>query len=408
MPRILFLSANDLVTSGFQAQAQAVRAYRDADWDVHFAVMRPREEARANEAYSEILQVEGVQVHRWQIPDTALSRIAWAKSTSAQLDWACRLGLAIRNSTLADSPFDVIYASEFIGIAACRISGVLTSHSALVHRFFGVAQPQRALAISRARRFVSRALLHQWALNSPCDLLIMTNDGTLGDQVILKHAPQNEPKLLFLPNGVDVPDWCRANVRMRDRERRVLRIVMVSRLVGWKRVHLGLRAMALAKHRGVSLEARVIGDGPEAASLRQLANELGIESSVTFCGPVSNEQVWIHYLWADVLVSCYDWSNVGNPLFEALSVGLPVVTLANGGTSQWIKHRLNGLLCQAEDDQIPEELARALHDLQHQPGLLGDLSKGALETARSRVWSWRERMQHEIDRVSEVMGRLQS
>jgi glycosyltransferase involved in cell wall biosynthesis len=105
-------------------------------------------------------------------------------------------------------------------------------------------------------------------------------------------------------------------------------------------------------------------------------------------------------------VSCYDWSNVGNPLFEALSAGLPVVTLANGGTSQWVTHRLNGLLCQAESDRIPEEVARALCDLQHQPRMLDDLSKGALETARNRVWSWKERMRHEIDRVSEVMGRL--
>ena len=47
----------------------------------------------------------------------------------------------------------------------------------------------------------------------------------------------------------------------------------------------------------------------------------------------------------------YTSTNVGNPLLEAIRHNKIIVTLNNGDTGDWIKHRVSGLIYDVDDDK---------------------------------------------------------
>ena len=78
------------------------------------------------------------------------------------------------------------------------------------------------------------------------------------------------------------------------------------------------------------------GDGPERKILEQLSNKLGIKQYIRFEGASPHNEVPKYFATADIFLSFYDWSNVGNPLLEAMMGGKCIVTLNNGDTGRFI------------------------------------------------------------------------
>jgi glycosyltransferase involved in cell wall biosynthesis len=119
-------------------------------------------------------------------------------------------------------------------------------------------------------------------------------------------------------------------------------LVVVSRLVEYKRVDVVIRAVAglVAVVPGVRL--RIVGQGPQRSSLERLAKSLGIGDRVTFDGFVEHhEDVLCLIARSRCLVSASEVEGFGIVLVEAMSVGTPVVVsdipayreVTAGGTS---------------------------------------------------------------------------
>ncbi len=73
----------------------------------------------------------------------------------------------------------------------------------------------------------------------------------------------------------------------------------------------------------------LVGDGPEAAKLRQLADQSGVSERIHFCG--WQPQVREILLASDLLVLPSRWEGMPNVLLEAMGAGRPVVcTQAQG------------------------------------------------------------------------------
>lgn len=113
--------------------------------------------------------------------------------------------------------------------------------------------------------------------------------------------------------------------------------VAISRLVGYKRIDLAIRAAALAGRRLV-----VIGQGPERARLEALARSLG-GRSVEFMGWVPDRTK--HEVLAGARALLFpgeeDFGIVG---VEALATGVPVVALGRGGMLDVVGARRGPLL----------------------------------------------------------------
>lgn len=105
-------------------------------------------------------------------------------------------------------------------------------------------------------------------------------------------------------------------------------IVFLGRFVSDKGAGLLIRAFAEVK--GVSKGLTLIGAGPEEASLKRLAHELGVD--VRFIGPLTGEDLVRELNRHEILVVPSLWAEpFGNVALEGLACGCVVVGSNDGG-----------------------------------------------------------------------------
>lgn len=132
--------------------------------------------------------------------------------------------------------------------------------------------------------------------------------------------------------------------------------LFVGRLVALKNVKTILRAFAYLnpqEHRLV-----VVGDGPEMASLRDLAYQLNLD--VLFTGRLEGNALYAWYLLADVFVLASYREAFGAVTNEALLAGCYALVSRNAGSSCLIQEGVNGYTFQPMD---VEELAQRMRDV---------------------------------------------
>jgi glycosyltransferase involved in cell wall biosynthesis len=143
-----------------------------------------------------------------------------------------------------------------------------------------------------------------------------------------------------------------------------------------------------------------VGDGPEMYALQQQAVELNVATAIVFMGAVEQEKVKEYLAAADVFLSFYDLSNLGNPIMEAMNAGLPIVTIDVGDTHKLIKHLRNGILIPANNlKDIPNWLMRLNEEVE----LRKQLAQASKSTADDIFWSWEQRIQKELTLVLDLI-----
>jgi glycosyltransferase involved in cell wall biosynthesis len=179
-------------------------------------------------------------------------------------------------------------------------------------------------------------------------------------------------------------------------------LMSLSRLERWKRIDRILRALPNIVAEEPRVKLLVVGDGTpdEKENLVNLTRQLGIESFVRFVGRVSHDNVADYLNLADIFISMYDLSNVGNPLLEAMSCGKCVITLNNGDTGQLISTEENGILLEMDQlEKLPESILRLVRS----PELRQRLGQNALQFAQVNFWTWHQRMRTEVNEVSKLL-----
>ena len=93
-------------------------------------------------------------------------------------------------------------------------------------------------------------------------------------------------------------------------------------------------------------------------------------------------------------LSSYELSNLGNPLFEAISCGAVVATLNNGSTSKMIVDGVTGLI---SDENDFRRNALKLIECETKPELLTMMRVAARNHLAINFDSWDQRMEREYD-----------
>lgn len=245
-----------------------------------------------------------------------------------------------------------------------------------------------------------------FAYKVPCDVFIMTNDGTRGDECA--EALGVPPgRFRFWRNGVDKsmyrPDFDRARFKAeRGIPAHHVVLLALGRLERWKGVDRLIAALPAVLATHPDLTVLVVGDGAERGRLEAQARELGVERAVRFMGAILHADIAEFLNGADVFVSLYHYSNVGNPLLEALACGKCIVTLDNGATGKLIRDGDTGVLVdEAALDRLPAALLRVVGD----PALRARLSTAALAFAETNLQTWPERLRMEVDLVEQLARR---
>lgn len=125
-------------------------------------------------------------------------------------------------------------------------------------------------------------------------------------------------------------------------------VIGVGSLVPAKRFDRFLRALALARGRGVDVRGVLVGDGAERGKLEALARDLGLlPDGVCFTGSRSDVPALLRGAHMHLLTSEHE--GFPNVLLESMAAGLPVVTTPAGDAALIVRDGETGFVV-AEDD----------------------------------------------------------
>lgn len=169
-----------------------------------------------------------------------------------------------------------------------------------------------------------------------------------------------------------------------------LRVLFAGRLLGWKGAHLAVRAVALARSRGVRIDFTLLGQGPYEAELHRLAASLGCHGEVNWIKQIPQQELFALYrtMHCFLFPSLHDSS--GNVVLEAQANGLPVVCLALGGPATLVSDQ-TAIVVPVDGDEtdVVDRLSLALEKLSENEALRLGMAEMAIQHAASFTWSGR-------------------
>lgn len=191
---------------------------------------------------------------------------------------------------------------------------------------------KRSLGARELAKEIARSLVNKMALVNPMLWLsLQKSTAILVKTAETKGAlpwPFRARAVVFPEIGVDCDGERQPSVRPPGSP---LKVLFVGRLLGWKGVHLAIRAVAEAVGRGSDLQFTIVGSGPYEDVLRRLAAGLGLSERIGWIPRLSQADLFELYGSMHCLLfpSLHDSS--GNVVLEAQANGLPVVCLDLGG-----------------------------------------------------------------------------
>lgn len=184
----------------------------------------------------------------------------------------------------------------------------------------------------------------------------------------------------LIPHGVNLGRFSASPLPASDE----CRVLAVGRLVPKKGFHVLLEALAAVR---AAWSVRIVGDGPEEAALRSLADALGIGPRVTWHGSASHADLPALYRAAHMVVvpsvvdQTGDRDGLPNVLLEALSSERPVVATRAGAIESAIVDGHSGLLVPASDAAA---LAAAIDIVAHRPDTARLIARGGRQLVERR------------------------
>ncbi len=180
-----------------------------------------------------------------------------------------------------------------------------------------------------------------------------------------------------IPNGI-VPLDRSDRARPAELEAGYFNFVIAGRMAPVKGIDQALTALSLVDPRE-KLRLVIIGDGPAAAELKDLAGSLGVDDRVRFLG--FRRDVYDFLAHADALLMPSLHEGLPYTLLEAMSLGAPVLASRVGGLAEVLQDGITGLLFPAAD---PEALRNACLRIAGDPDLARRIGVAAAVEQRSR------------------------
>lgn len=186
------------------------------------------------------------------------------------------------------------------------------------------------------------------------------------------NEPPGRPDAVVIPPGIDIAQFSPDPLG----DPTTGRVIAVGSLIRRKGFDVLIRAVARVVRNYAPAHLVLVGSGPEERSLRQLADQLGIQSSVSFAGTVPRAEVPRLLRSAEVFSHPAIFDTFPLAPLEAMACGLPAVVSSAGALPDIVGE--TGLVHAVGDD---EELARHLLEVLSTASL-----RQALGTAaRSRI-----------------------
>ncbi len=196
----------------------------------------------------------------------------------------------------------------------------------------------------------------RWAADHAAAVVAVSR--ALKDKLVTLGA--DAERITVLRNGVDLDQF-----RPRDRSAIRMKLALagpvwlaVGNLIELKGVHITLAALAKVPNATLL----VVGQGPEAARLRQLADRLGVAGRVRFLGSLAHADLCDYYNAADVMVLASSREGMPNVVLESLACGTPVIAAPFDGVTELMNVPEAGEIAEERSSDAIGEAWRLLRD----------------------------------------------
>jgi glycogen(starch) synthase len=163
------------------------------------------------------------------------------------------------------------------------------------------------------------------------------------------------------------------------------RLLYVGQVERHKGVHTAIKAFSILRREVPDVTLTIVGGSSSqsyATELRQLANETGASSAITFVGRVSSADLGEVLAKHDILLFTSEWDEpfAITPL-EAMLSRLAVVATTTGGSREIFENNINALTFEAGS---PEDCARQTLKLLKNPDLTERLAHAGHDVVRNK------------------------
>lgn len=143
-----------------------------------------------------------------------------------------------------------------------------------------------------------------------------------------------------------------------------LEIITAARLVEVKGLDVGLKALAILKHKDIDFHWHIYGNGDQRHMLEELRTSLKLENHVSFHGFKPLQDIREHMKSAHLAFYPGKRSKegaeeaVGGSILEAQASGLPVITTTAGGAKEALQDGVSGFVGESENAEHLAALIR--------------------------------------------------
>lgn len=181
-----------------------------------------------------------------------------------------------------------------------------------------------------------------------------------------------EDRIFVVPNFLVAAGGSRPE----DAVKAPLRVGSLGRFVARKGFLYLVDAIKILDERGVTVECRIAGDGPELADLKDRASRHGLDTRIHFPGWLGDEAKAGFLQQLDIFVCPSLDEPFGFAYLDAMRWGLPVVTTPTVGARYIFSTPDSGRFVPFED---PLALADAIQDLLSNPGQCTALGRSSAQ-----------------------------
>ncbi|MDR7543321.1 MAG: glycosyltransferase family 4 protein [Armatimonadota bacterium] len=287
---------------------------------------------------------------------------------------------SVRAPGVPDFPLAIPLARRFIGSLRARRLSIIHTHSPFQMGLAGRYAARRLRAplvfthhtmyseyvhyVPLVSQRLSREVVLRYTVRycNRCALVIAPSHAV---RRFLARSGVQTPMEVLPTAGLDLgrfarldPSWVRPRYGIPPH---ALLVITVGRLAREKRFDVLLAAFAKIARAGTE-RLLMVGGGPQAGELRQMACELGIGAQVAFTGPLEHDRVLDCYAASDVFAFASPTETQGMVVIEAMAAGLPVVAVRAGGVDEAVSNGATGLLSPLDVDALAAAMRRMMDD----------------------------------------------
>jgi len=254
-----------------------------------------------------------------------------------------------------------------------------------------------------------------------CRLINLVIAPSAGMQNVLQQMGV-DAEIVIVPNGVDIqpfrsPDIVQNREDFGFKPNDIL-LIYFGRLGPEKNLPFLLRSFRWVAQAYSQVNLLLIGGGPEQENLKEMVQEMGIESRVRFTGIIPYELLPGYLPMADAFVTASISEVHPLSVIEAMASGLPVLGIQSPGVGDIVEDGITGYLVDGEDlASFTAKMVRIAtdHDKRKQMGIearkeadqydierttkrLVDCYQQVISSNARRKRSWTMRVNRKLDR----------